>query len=342
MNIVIGTELLPFCALSRYAELIAGGLCARGVGVRIHAFKIVESFGSSVFPLTKLLLTADEPNVLMGSLGDFPLLQGHMQDKVVWTMWESDVLRPDISCWLNRQRGIIVPTEWNAKTFRRSGVRVPIEIVPLGLDTQVFYPDVNVFPQKVFLTAGRSAHAPLRKGLDTVMLAFLTAFPTEKDVVLQVKTHPDCPVLDLHCPRIQIIKMHMEQSELVRWYREGLCYVSGSAAEGWGLHQHEAMACGKPLISVVYGGVGAFFDPKLHGWQIKHHLVLAEDAAYLNRGHWAKPDLYSMAAAMREAYENPYDTFMKGLQASVDVSKLTNTEMFKQLHHAIQSLLSRR
>lgn len=333
-ELVIGAELLPYCALGRLAEVVAAGLLARGVPVRVHAFKTQEDFGSKLMPVTRTLLTDEAPNMLVGPLGDFPINYGRYENTLVFTMWETNAIRKDCVGWLNRQQAVVVPTKWNQTTFRCCGVTVPIYVVPLGIDTEVFRPDETLFPKRVFLTAGRSAHGVRRKGLNFVMLAFLTAFPNEPDVVLQVKTHPDCPVLDVSCPRIQVIREHFDEATLVRWYRSGLCYVSGATGEGWGLHQHEAMACGKPLISVPYGGVAEFFHWKTHGWPVRFRTELAE-SNYAMGGQWAVPDLESMAKAMRAAYENPYGAFLRGLQASADVSKFTNVRMLNGLRDVV-------
>jgi glycosyltransferase involved in cell wall biosynthesis len=57
----------------------------------------------------------------------------------VLTMWETDTLPSEAVRLLNRAALVIAPSDWGAKCFRRNGVTVPIEVVPLGYDPEVFH-----------------------------------------------------------------------------------------------------------------------------------------------------------------------------------------------------------
>ena len=56
-----------------------------------------------------------------------------------YTMWESSRLPADWPARLNKMRAVIVPTRFCARVFRESGVEVPIEVVPLGIDPDIYH-----------------------------------------------------------------------------------------------------------------------------------------------------------------------------------------------------------
>ncbi|MBX9623455.1 MAG: glycosyltransferase [Gemmataceae bacterium] len=66
-----------------------------------------------------------------------------------FTMWETDALPPAAVRSLNRCGLVVVPSQWGADCFRANGVTVPIEVVPLGYDPEVFgrTPPPNPLPR---------------------------------------------------------------------------------------------------------------------------------------------------------------------------------------------------
>jgi len=287
----------------------------------VHGAKVPEVLRESV-GTTELGV----PSLLVHPSGD-ALINLVQPWHVVFSVWETDRLPKRWAESLSRAKAVIVPSEWCANVYKRSGVRCPVEVVHHGVDTDTFYLDPNVFPKgAVFMTAGRSLHGRARKGIDQVILAFLLAFPDETDVCLWVKSHEDCETLSVKCPRVQYISKFLPATELARMYRESLCFVSGAAAEGWGLHQHEAMACGRAVVSVNWGGVKTFFKPKVNGIAVPYKLVRAHDY-FANEGVWAEPTIEGLAEAMRWVYEHRLDTFIYGLRAYETVKKMTIKRM---------------
>ena len=59
------------------------------------------------------------------------------------TMHELDHLPEAKRDWveiLNRLDLVITPTEWNREVWERAGVSTPIEVVPLGIDPELYFP----------------------------------------------------------------------------------------------------------------------------------------------------------------------------------------------------------
>lgn len=238
------------------------------------------------------------------------------------TMHESTRLGHNAVALLNSATVVIVPSAWNASCFDASGVRAPMRIVPLGVNTSVF--NFRPYPKAtaglcVFGTAGRSRSggAP-RKGVGDVIDAFCKAFPTEQDVRLHIKCYEDDIPIAMDA-RIKIVDRYLTEQEMAEWFANIHCFVSGAKAEGWGLFQHQALACGRPLISVRYGGVSEFFDRQC-GYPVEYTLHPAEG---VYEGLWAYPSTDDLIAQMRRVYLNQQEAIEKGMVGAENVKGLS-------------------
>ncbi len=327
MKINVYSDVVPYAATSWVAEQVVLGLLQSGHEVAVVP---LEQDYKVATPHPAVLLALGEPfsgNVLKIVVRPLVrLMAGLVKDAVVVTIWETDAISPQQVDMLNLARAVVVPTKWLRDVFKRCGVKAPMRVVNYGVDS-VFEPTLGTFPkQTVFLTAGRTAHGRTRKGVDLVISAFLLAFPDEKDVVLQVKTHDDCVLPEIVSSRIQVIRGWWPKKTMADWYRQGLAFVSGATAEGWGLHQNEAMACGKPVIGVAFGAITTFFKPPSNGYSVDFRHVKVDGLP----GWWAQPSVESMAAVMRVVYEAPVNAFLCGLQAAHDVERFTLGAMQQQ------------
>lgn len=259
-----------------------------------------------------------------------------------FTMWESTRLPPMGAQLLNLSEVVIVPSSWGASCFSASGVNKTMRIVPLGIDTDVFHfraMQLATEPAKegmraVFGTAGRMAHGGVRKGINEVIDLFLRAFPSEPDVLLRVKVHPDCPVTHLDDPRIEIKAAHLPHEQLADWFSALTAFVSGARGEGWGLFQHQAMATGRPVIAARYAALTEFVTED-NSFCVPFVLGLAEQA-YAGCGHWAWPSDEGFIQAMRAVYREPHLAAEKGAQAAQDVAGLSWEASNRKLVEVLQ------
>lgn len=218
---------------------------------------------------------------------------------IYFTMWESTKLPARNVQFLNLSEAVVVPSHWSRTVFVNSGVKVPIYVVPLGIDEKVFkFRAKETTGECVFGTAGRYANGQIRKGVQEVIYCFQEAFRDRHNVKLRVKVHPDDPVwIPEEDPRIEITRDHLSPTELVDWLASLNFFVSAAKAEGWGFWQQQSMAVGRPVIGAVYSGLQMFMD-EYNSLSVDFDEVPTLDT-YLGGGNWAQPSLIDMVAKMR-------------------------------------------
>lgn len=261
--------------------------------------------------------------------------------RILFTMWESTEVRTQYVQEINRNFcAVIVPDKYNKQIFVKSGVRVPIHICPLWVDTDLFTTRKQVASNEevTFGIAARLAHGGSRRNIGSVIEAFKLAFKKVKDARLIIKLAPDCQTdeLDISDDRITIIKAFTDR-EAIRDFYYGLdAYVTASS-EGWGWHQHEAVCCGVPLIGVNYGPMQQFFN----GYECGYSLVKATGPSYEGVGFHVAVDPIELAGRFKHVYNNTAEAFVlgqtgadKGLKFSIDNFERKFTKIIKEITNA--------
>ena len=287
----------------------------------LHMFRVAEGLAKlgrdvTIFPITADIGKAPIPRLIQESLvrkhqlEDWemiihcPTFASATKKKVVYnTMWETTRLHKQCILNLNQADLVIVPSTFNLTSFNAQGVQRTMAKVPMGIDTDI-YRYTPPIQKDVFMfgTAGRTAAGGCRKGLQDVVNAWRKAFPKRvKDVQLQIKCYPDDPDLDFEDNRIKLVKEFWTRKQLANWYASIDCFASASKGEGWGLMQHEAMATGRAVIAVPFGGITEFYDESV-GYPVDFTLEPSRDH-YDNGGLWAKPKTDSLVDRMREVYD---------------------------------------
>ena len=259
---------------------------------------------------------------------------------IFFTMWETSGL-PDIGLsYLNRSAAVIVPNKWNVETFKAAGVTAPIYHVPLGVSPSDGYQfhKMSMDGPTVFGMAARLAHGGVRKGIEEGVNAFLDAFSDTDDVRLWLKLWPDC--LEIYTPpddpRIQVTTFPFRGLQMCEWYRRIHCLLVPSKGEGWGLHTHQAMATGRPVIAAKYSGTAEFFDSRA-GWELDYKLEPA-GGMYAGTGSWAVPTHESMVESLREAHSDRKRLARMGVVANTMVSHLTWENMALEVERVLKTV----
>src|SRR5206468_11478705 len=117
-----------------------------------------------------------------------------------------------------------------------------------------------------FLTVTNS-HDLERYGTTLLLEAYAQAFRADEDVTLVIKDYGassgDATIRDLlarQAPgaRIEYVTEFTEKSELIRLYKSSDAFVSAHRGEGFGMKILDAMACGLPVITPLFGGPTAY------------------------------------------------------------------------------------
>lgn len=214
-----------------------------------------------------------------------------------YTVWELDALPSHWPALINQLDGVLVPTSANALAFRRSGVTIPVHVVPhlsqfehtagpTDADRsrlrQRIAPHLLEASPFVFYAIG---HWSLRKGLDAALAAYRAAFKAADPVLLVIKTsardvtrlqrdwrsgfrrrHPS-PLRTIArgqrsaSPKVAAIADEtLSPGEVLALHELGDCYISLARAEGWGLSTFDAARLGRPVVATGWGGHAAYLD----------------------------------------------------------------------------------
>jgi len=261
--------------------------------------------------------------------------------RVCYTMMETQTVHPDFvrrlnyhydECW--------TPTSWNRDTFRDSGVRIPISVVPLGVDPEIFKPT----PSRRMLEADLlstprcgtrelprgfvfiSLYQPtFRKGVHELLAAFETAFGEDPEAALILATtvhsyksvQEELSKLRVRS-RVYGLTGALTDQSLADLLRSSQAYVSASIGEGWNLPLCEAAACGVPVIagrhsahSDILDDTNAFlFDPEGYAPVLGSEKVCLwyENQSFARFGKRSIDHLISLLREVKESYSNACST----------------------------------
>lgn len=193
---------------------------------------------------------------------------------------------------------IITCSKWAADIVN-SQTNKKASVVPLGVDTEVFYPNrVNNSSKTIFFNCGKWEK---RKGHDILVECFNNAFSVSDDVELWMmcenpflgegnatwqKLYKESPLGD----KIKIIPRQAHHSDVARLMNMVDCGLFPARAEGWNLELLEMMACGKHVITTNYSAHTEFCTPVNSRLINVHNLETAYDGVFFNgkKGFWAE------------------------------------------------------
>ena len=260
-------------------------------------------------------------NVFRRAKGDY---------RIGYTMLEVDGFPEEWVRQANELDEIWVPTEFNRVAFLRCGLRRPIHVMPLGVDTDRFHPGVpsrrgpgDLF---AFLTV---AEWNERKGIETLMRVFNQTFSHREPVVLFCKVTSyggaghaaiEAAAAELKpCGgRVRIlVNRDIPYHQLPMLYRSVDCYVSSGHAEGWDLPLAEAMACGLPVIATNWAAHTEYLlEGTGYPLEIRGLTPAPRDNPYYAGFSWADPDPDHLGFLLRHVYQQRDEAAARGRAAA--------------------------
>lgn len=268
-------------------------------------------------------------------------VHGNTESKKInvgYSTWETDRIPRHWVDNINECFDIqIVPSEYNKETYKNSGVRIPIEVVPHCMDTIPFDQATPLeLPEDIqsrfkFLSVFQWTARKHPLGL---LKAYYSEFEPDENVVLILKTYRNNTskeqkqmirddIIQLkndmrfgHTPPIYIYGDLIPDYEMKSLYKACDCFVLPTRSEGFGLPIAEAMAANLPVVTTDYGGHKEYMKlVKESNILIPYQLTPVSGMPWIpyydGKQHWAEPDLYELKKAMREMFTTPKEDLIQ-------------------------------
>jgi len=257
------------------------------------------------------------------------------------TLFECDRIHPSWVMKMNDMDGIITTSKFCRDVFKLCGVKKKIDVVPIGIDTSIFYPPTKEYKESEsselkFIAVGQYTS---RKGFDLLLKAWLEAFKDVQDVSLTLYTfrsnvsEPEFKAIEKDIdtiikgrstPKVTLKRPYCHQRGYAEILRQHHVFILPSRGEGFCIPAVEAQACG--LLPIVTNGssLPEVIAPdcgrliKVDGletcWGLPHIPWYNKTFDYDPR--WLKPNLQDIIHHLKWCYENRDEAIAKGLEAS--------------------------
>lgn len=225
---------------------------------------------------------------------------------------------------------IFVTCEWAKEIILRETRQTNVEVIPLGVDTEIFYPKQN--PDESIYKFFNIGKWEIRKGHDILLKIFQTAFPYEKDVELHILAsettngYSDAAELYkwkqmyLSDDRVKLLPGLQSHVDIANYIDSKHCGIFPSRAEGWNLELLESMAMNKPVITTNYSAHTEFCNEgNSYLVNIGETEPAIDGKAFKGQGSWAKignTQFDELVSHMRSCYSKRVVANPAGLQTA--------------------------
>jgi glycosyltransferase involved in cell wall biosynthesis len=222
----------------------------------------------------------------------------NMGPKLAVTMFESTRLPQDWKDNLNRCGAVVVPASFLKPVFRRSGVKAPIHVLPLGVSQEFLVPRLRTLSSERPLTFLAIADRGTRKAWGKALFAFEEAFGQDTRFKLILKSRGK--QTSLTNANVEQIEGDMSNAELAELYHKADVMIFPSCGEGFGLPPREFAATGGIALATNWGGTadalrewGIVLPAKMgNAWRDKREW-------YGKMGQWADVDHDTLVLKLR-------------------------------------------
>lgn len=226
---------------------------------------------------------------------------------------------------LNNVDKLFVTCQWAKDVCFDNLKHKNINIIPLGVDTNIFKPSENNSEKTIFFNCGKWEK---RKGHDILPMVFNKAFCQNDNIELwMMNTNPflsseeDYQWKKLYSDTkignkikfLPRVKTHKEVYDIMRMVD---CGIFPSRAEGWNLELLEMLACGKHVITTNYSAHTAFCNRNNSYLIDITSYEMADDGKWFNGkvGEWANisySNINDMVEMVKDIHHKKQNNLLK-------------------------------
>lgn len=242
--------------------------------------------------------------------------------KIAYSMLESDAIPQQwVQIFNEKFDAVVVPDDFLVEVYKRSGVIVPIFVIPIGLYLEDFLKLSTKKEKNKIFTFGCSGVFIDNKNQELLVKSFYKAFKNDPKVQLLLhgrggNTLPKIRKLieEYGAKNIKIIAKSLSPSEYLRFMGSLDCYVLISKGEGFSITPREALACGVPCIlshnsahkTIINSGLVGFVESN-----IPQDMYYEPQGMYCGKGYNSKES--DVQAALLDMLKN-YKNYLKKAQ----------------------------
>lgn len=239
-------------------------------------------------------------------------------------------------------------SKYSREASKSSGVKIPINIVPMPVDTSKFSKDYGVVsnlkdsvPNNAFIFYTISEFTT-RKNIETILKAFHSEFHITEPVYLLIKTSTNDQQKisnlidnvkrglkiydDPHKYKKELIIFnHLPEEEIYKIHQSCHAFVTASHAEGWCLPAFDALGFGKPVIAPRHTSFVEYLNDK-NSYLVDTHEDICYDALdtlpelYSASENWYNVSVTALRRQMRTVYQQKDgEAAKRALQGEKDI-----------------------
>ncbi len=307
-----GATRFPY-AQAELARLFVRRLDARGL--RMHFDRSVRELGDTQDRRLDLAARRQAPSMpdiaIACGAAAFARARGRRRVGLAYGEWERVP-----QAWADSAQALdvlLVPDAFQHDAFRAAGVRVPIEILPLGVDRDYCHGAVPAqrHPQGHFVFLAM-AEELARDAPDLLVETFRRTFRAYEPVelLLQIRPGRDAAAIqsalamlpaNANAGRVRVLDgWGLPWHQRAQFLAAADVYVGVRRGGGWDPSAAEALACGRLLIATDFGSPGRLARER--GLAVASARRVA--AAGRPDVRWAEPDRDALAAHLRRAFDH--------------------------------------
>jgi len=241
--------------------------------------------------------------------------------KIAYLVCESSSIPPEWVKILNDHFDAgAVPDDFCKEVFLRSGVRLPVFVLPLNLDLHPFLARPPKETPNIPFVFGNTLFLSDRKNQLLLAKAFLEAFGDCPDVKLRLSSkffEPDVYaslmlfIEESKASNIELALSRLSSDAYVDFMASLDCYVSFSKGEGFAIPPREALALGIPCILTDNTAQATLCKTGF----VRSVASSQEEPAWSEtlfryEGNWSSPSIEDAADALKDVYGN-YELYLE-------------------------------